>query len=43
VAQQLRKAGILKVRPLAGGFFGWKELGYPLDEFYPENKEPIRA
>jgi rhodanese-related sulfurtransferase len=30
VAQQLQKLGITRVRPLQGGFGGWKELGYPL-------------
>jgi len=30
VAQQLQKLGIKRVRPLQGGFGGWKELGYPL-------------
>jgi membrane protein DedA with SNARE-associated domain/rhodanese-related sulfurtransferase len=32
VAQQLQKLGITRVRPLQGGFAGWKELGYPLAE-----------
>jgi 3-mercaptopyruvate sulfurtransferase SseA len=27
--------GIKRVRPLAGGFFGWREKGYPLAEWYP--------
>jgi rhodanese-related sulfurtransferase len=30
VAQQLQKLGITRVRPLQGGFGGWKELGFPL-------------
>jgi rhodanese-related sulfurtransferase len=30
VAQQLQKLGITRVRPLQGGFAGWKDLGYPL-------------
>ncbi|HEV7674227.1 MAG TPA: hypothetical protein VGQ12_06835 [Candidatus Angelobacter sp.] len=30
MAQQLQKLGITRVRPLQGGFGGWKELGYPL-------------
>jgi 3-mercaptopyruvate sulfurtransferase SseA len=30
VAQQLQKLGIMHVRPLQGGFAGWKDLGYPL-------------
>jgi 3-mercaptopyruvate sulfurtransferase SseA len=32
VAQQLNKLGIVRVRPLQGGFHGWKDLGYPLAE-----------
>jgi 3-mercaptopyruvate sulfurtransferase SseA len=30
VALQLRKHGILRVRPLLGGFYEWKKLGYPM-------------
>jgi hypothetical protein len=30
VAQKLQKLGIVRVRPLQGGFREWKELGYPL-------------
>jgi 3-mercaptopyruvate sulfurtransferase SseA len=30
VALQLRKHGIVGVRPLLGGFYEWKKLGYPL-------------
>jgi rhodanese-related sulfurtransferase len=30
VAQQLQKLGIMRVRPLQGGFAAWKDLGYPL-------------
>jgi len=36
VALQLRKMGIKRVRPLAGGFYGWRDKGYPLTEFYRE-------
>ena len=32
MARLLRAKGIRRVRPLAGGFFGWKEMGYPLVE-----------
>jgi membrane protein DedA with SNARE-associated domain/rhodanese-related sulfurtransferase len=35
VAMQLHKLGILRVRPLRGGFDGWKAAGYPLEEFVP--------
>jgi 3-mercaptopyruvate sulfurtransferase SseA len=30
VALQLRKHGIRRVRPLLGGFYEWKKLGYPM-------------
>ncbi|HEV3037548.1 MAG TPA: hypothetical protein VHA33_07170 [Candidatus Angelobacter sp.] len=32
MAQQLQALGISHVRPLEGGFRGWKELGFPLEE-----------
>jgi len=33
VALQLHKLGIYRVRPLHGGFDGWKEAGYPLHDY----------
>jgi membrane protein DedA with SNARE-associated domain/rhodanese-related sulfurtransferase len=33
VALQLHKLGIYRVRPLRGGFDGWKEAGYPLHDY----------
>jgi 3-mercaptopyruvate sulfurtransferase SseA len=30
VALILRGRGIKRVRPLAGGFHGWRDLGYPM-------------
>ena len=30
MALLLRKRGITRVRPLAGGLGGWRERGYPL-------------
>jgi membrane protein DedA with SNARE-associated domain/rhodanese-related sulfurtransferase len=33
VAMQLHKLGITRVRPLRGGFDGWKQAGYPLLEY----------
>jgi rhodanese-related sulfurtransferase len=30
VALILRRRGIERVRPLAGGFYAWRDLGYPL-------------
>ncbi|MGC2110186.1 MAG: hypothetical protein WA655_11765 [Candidatus Korobacteraceae bacterium] len=32
MALQLRKLGIRGVRPLLGGFYEWKKLGFPLVE-----------
>lgn len=32
MAQKLQKIGVRKVRPLQGGFAGWKELGYELQD-----------
>ena len=26
----MRAKGIKRVRPLAGGFFGWRDKGYPM-------------
>jgi len=31
VAMELRRLGIMRVRPLRGGLQGWKDAGYPLD------------
>jgi rhodanese-related sulfurtransferase len=31
VALQLKQAGLLNVRPLAGGFEAWSELGFPTE------------
>jgi rhodanese-related sulfurtransferase len=31
VALLLRRRGIARVRPLAGGFLGWREAGFPLE------------
>jgi rhodanese-related sulfurtransferase len=36
VALQLKRKGTKHVRPLAGGFYGWRDKGYPLLPFYPE-------
>jgi 3-mercaptopyruvate sulfurtransferase SseA len=32
VAQKLKALGFIGVRPLRGGFYAWKSLGYPLVE-----------
>jgi membrane protein DedA with SNARE-associated domain/rhodanese-related sulfurtransferase len=39
VALQLHRLGITRVRPLRGGFDGWKKAGYPLHD-YTEDSEP---
>lgn len=41
-AKQLRQFGVTRVRPLEGGYFAWRKLGFPLDsEFGPV--PPLRA
>jgi membrane protein DedA with SNARE-associated domain/rhodanese-related sulfurtransferase len=35
VALQLHKLGISRVRPLRGGFEGWRDAGYPLIDYIP--------
>ena len=36
VAMDLKKIGILKVRPLQGGLKAWQDQGYPMDDFFPK-------
>jgi 3-mercaptopyruvate sulfurtransferase SseA len=31
VALQLKRAGVRRVRPLAGGFEAWRKLNYPIE------------
>jgi membrane protein DedA with SNARE-associated domain/rhodanese-related sulfurtransferase len=38
VAMELKKIGISKVRPLAGGLKAWEDQGYPMDDFYHEEE-----
>jgi membrane protein DedA with SNARE-associated domain/rhodanese-related sulfurtransferase len=38
VALDLKKIGIVRVRPLAGGLKAWEDEGYPLDEFFHEEE-----
>lgn len=38
VAMDLKKIGVTRVRPLAGGLKAWQDLGYPMDEFFPEEE-----
>ena len=35
MALLLRRRGIERVRPLAGGFHAWRDLGYPLVKLTP--------
>ncbi len=39
VALQLKKHGITRVRPLEGGFYKWRELGYPMEDALVSNAE----
>ncbi len=36
LALQLHKMGVYRVRPLRGGFDGWKDAGYPLEDYVTE-------
>jgi 3-mercaptopyruvate sulfurtransferase SseA len=36
VALQLKRAGVRRVRPLAGGFEEWHKLNYPVEPAFPE-------
>jgi 3-mercaptopyruvate sulfurtransferase SseA len=36
VALLLRRRGITRIRPLAGGLDGWRERGYPLANYREE-------
>ena len=40
VALQLHKLGITRVRPLRGGFDGWKQAGYPLLDYVEDSELP---
>jgi membrane protein DedA with SNARE-associated domain/rhodanese-related sulfurtransferase len=41
VALQLHRLGILRVRPLRGGFDGWKQAGYPLVDYPDDATETV--
>jgi membrane protein DedA with SNARE-associated domain/rhodanese-related sulfurtransferase len=43
VALQLHRLGITRVRPLRGGFDGWKEAGYPLLDYAEDSETPETA
>ena len=38
-AMQLHKLGVERVRPLRGGYHGWKNLGYPMEAIPPVNPQ----
>jgi membrane protein DedA with SNARE-associated domain/rhodanese-related sulfurtransferase len=38
-ALKLVKLGVERIRPLRGGYHGWKSLGYPMDAIPPVNPE----
>jgi membrane protein DedA with SNARE-associated domain/rhodanese-related sulfurtransferase len=40
VAMQLHRLGITRVRPLRGGFNGWKQAGYPLLDYVEDSELP---
>jgi membrane protein DedA with SNARE-associated domain/rhodanese-related sulfurtransferase len=40
VAMQLHRLGITRVRPLRGGFDGWKQAGYPLLDYIDDTEAP---
>jgi len=43
VAMQLHRLGITRVRPLRGGFDGWKNAGYPLLDYAEDSELPAPA
>ncbi len=43
MALLLKKRGITRVRPLAGGFHGWRDRGFPLETVHAEAKASATA
>jgi 3-mercaptopyruvate sulfurtransferase SseA len=43
VALLLRRRGIERVRPLAGGYHAWRDRGYPLTALPPVSTGTIHA
>ncbi len=41
MALTIRRMGILRVRPLLGGFGGWRDLGYPLVPIAQAEPQPV--
>jgi 3-mercaptopyruvate sulfurtransferase SseA len=40
VALMMKRRGITRVRPLAGGLAGWKEKGFPLESRKVATEQP---
>ncbi len=43
VAKQLLRLGIHRVRPLRGGFEGWRDAGYPLEDYVAPMDPAVRS
>jgi len=43
VALLLKRYGIERVRPLAGGYWAWRDLGYPMTDLKPTTSEGARV
>jgi membrane protein DedA with SNARE-associated domain/rhodanese-related sulfurtransferase len=41
VAGELRKLGVVRVRPLAGGLAEWERLGFPVDRHFGDDGQPL--
>ena len=43
MALLLKRYGIKRVRPLAGGYRAWRDLGYPMTDLKPVAGEKARV
>lgn len=43
MALLLKRYGIERVRPLAGGYRAWQDLGYPMTDLKPAASEGARV
>lgn len=43
VAMDLKRLGIIRVRPLQGGLKAWQDRGFPMDDFFPEMETKAAA
>ena len=43
MALLLKRYGIKRVRPLAGGYRAWRDLGYPMTNLKPAASEGARV